>query len=127
MPNFNILETGKKHGAELDECLEHLEYYYDSIEQGQNPLQVEGSFVRGEGKGLVALSNSSGKHQLATRLYVYAHVVGKTLHVISVGDKSSQKQDIKDGHKYIADLLKADAAEEKAKAVKEKKEKKGKR
>ena len=63
--------------------------------------------MHNEPLGVVAIDQKGGGRNLAeTRLYVYADVTTETLHVITLGDKRSQKNDIATCQTFVNELRK---------------------
>ncbi len=85
----------KNHPRELRAVLDNLDTYFKSLEGGVKPLQIRHGFMHGEPLGVVAIDQKGGGKNLAqSRLYVYPETETETLHVITLGDKQSQKADI---------------------------------
>ena len=67
-------------------------------------------YIHDEGKGVRAIDQRGGaKGKLRqTRLYVYPDVDAKVLHqIITIGDKSSQREDIKLSADFVVQLKEA--------------------
>lgn len=95
----------KDHPRELDAVLANLETYIDSLNAGVKPLQVKHGFMHHEPLGVVAIDQKGGKGKLAqTRLYVYADLTTEVLHLLTLGDKTTQKPDIQSCREYVRDL-----------------------
>ena len=78
-------------------------------------LLFEGLESREVLSGVVAVDQSGpGAGLKRTRLYVYPDVDSRTLHLITVGDKSSQGADIKFSREFVAGLLKQEEGERKS-------------
>jgi hypothetical protein len=87
----------KKQPAELIAILDNLDRYFKIICNGTHPQFVVLGCLHDEGKGVRALDQKGGgKGKLRqTRLYVYPDIDQKILYLITIGDKKSQKEDIK--------------------------------
>lgn len=97
----------KDHPRELQAVLDNLDTYFRSLEAGINPLQIKHGFMHSEPLGVVAIDQKGGGKNLAqTRLYVYPDSDTETLHVITLGDKRSQKHDIDACRSFVNDLRK---------------------
>ncbi len=102
----------RKHEAEASAALNNLQVYVDVLNDTNN-LQLANklSFVHSEPEGIVAIdergveSEKKGKLK-ATRLYVYAAVINQTVHLLGIGDKDSQNQDLKNYSKVAKRLKK---------------------
>jgi hypothetical protein len=85
----------KKRPNELAAVLRNLERYKQMLEVAPNPLAVSGGFLHPESMGIVAVDQKGGgKNLQQTRLYVFAEVETRTLHLLTIGDKASQAKDI---------------------------------
>jgi hypothetical protein len=84
----------KDHPRELQAVLDNLDTYFKSLEEGVKPLQIKHGFLHNEPLGVVAIDQRGGGKNLAqTRLYVYPDTETEVLHVITLGDKRSQKKE----------------------------------
>jgi hypothetical protein len=94
----------KRWSREHDAVLDNLDTYLGALNEGANPLQVKLGFVHPEGMGAVAIDERHhGKGKLkATRLYLFPEIDTATVHVITIGDKQSQSNDVKTCHAFIA-------------------------
>lgn len=85
--------------------MDNLDTYFKSLQQGIKPLQIKHGFLHRETSGSVAIDQKGGGPNLAqTRLYVYADVENSVLHVITIGDKRSQKDDNRLVKKFVEEL-----------------------
>jgi hypothetical protein len=98
----------KKNGREVRAIFDNLDTYLVSLNQGVRPMQLfQHSFVHNEKKGVHAIDQSPLKKGFKTlRLYVYPDEPTRTLHVITLGDKSQQASDVNDCARYV-DTLRA--------------------
>jgi hypothetical protein len=95
----------KDHPRELQAVLDNLDTYFKSLEDGVKPLQIRHGFMHNERLGVVAIDQKGGEKGLAqTRLYVYPETETETLHVITLGDKRSQKADIATCRAFVTEL-----------------------
>jgi hypothetical protein len=98
----------KDHPRELQAVLDNLDTYFQSLQAGVKPLQIRHGFMHHEPLGVVALDQKGGGRNLAqTRLYVYPDPESETLHVITLGDKRSQPDDIATCRTFVSELRKA--------------------
>jgi hypothetical protein len=105
----------KKHPHELAAVLNNLDTYHKALSGGTKPKQVQFGFVHAEPFDVVAIDQKRGGPSLAqTRLYVYPDVTRKTLYLITLGDKKSQRDDIKVCKDFVEILpeLEGDSDEE---------------
>ena len=99
----------KKFPNELTATVNNLDTYFTTLQKVQNPLQVTGGFIHNEPSGIKAIDQTGGtkKHKLKqTRLYIYPDTVSKTLYLLCIGDKTSQKRDIQNCKKFVKKLKK---------------------
>jgi len=106
----------KKYHRELKNMLDNLSTFHRSLCMGGTPQSAaQAGFVHPEPSGVVAVDQSGpGAGLKRTRLYVYPDVDSRTLHLITVGDKSSQGADIKFSREFVAGLLKQEEGERKS-------------
>ncbi len=84
--------------------LDNLETYYDVLKDGKDPLQIKFGFIHHEPRGIKAIDQKGviKKFKLKeTRLYIFADNLEQILYVLSIGDKHSQKRDIKEAVKTV--------------------------
>ncbi len=98
----------RKHGAEASAVMANLETAFAILNETNNVQAVrELNFARKEPDGILALDSRGAKRKRtgtklkATRLYVYAAEIDSTLHLLRVGDKDSQAQDLKTCRKMV--------------------------
>lgn len=93
----------KKYGAEYLAVMENLEKYLVSIEESSHPKLVQFGFLHNEPEGIRAIDQAGGALESGdrrcklrqTRLYTYANLEFKTLHLLCLGDKTTQTKDIR--------------------------------
>ena len=85
----------KKRPAELAAVQRNLERYMILLARSPSPRSVQAGFLHPEPHGMVALDQRGGVGRLQeTRLYCYAKAADRTLHLLGIGDKSSQASDL---------------------------------
>ncbi len=95
----------KRYPREAKQMLANLGEYRDSLMQHGNPLRlVEYSFVHRETSGCHAITQQPLPSAAQTRLYVYCYIAGRELHLICVGDKTSQAKDNRYCAQYVKNL-----------------------
>ena len=96
----------KKQPQELKAVLDKLDRFFKTVAHGVHPQFVTAGYIHNEGKGVKAIDQRGGvKGNLRqTRLYVYPDVDAKVLYLITIGDKSSQKNDIKLSADFVVQL-----------------------
>jgi hypothetical protein len=110
-PCFRFCE--KKRPRELEAVLENLQTYHKALLAGTNPAQIPFRFVRQERyHGLVAIDQrGKGANLAQARLYLFPDLATKTLHLIRIGDKNTQTEDLRLCRKYVDSLLNQDDAD----------------
>ena len=96
----------KKQPQELKAVLDNLDRYFKTVAHGVYPQFVVAGYIHDEGKGVRAIDQRGGaKGKLRqTRLYVYPDVDAKVLHLITIGDKNSQREDVKLSADFVVQL-----------------------
>ena len=85
----------KKRPAELSAVLRNLERHMTLLANSPHPQTVQAGFLHPEPRGMVAVDQRGGGGRLQeTRLYCYAHAGSRTVHLLGIGDKSSQPADL---------------------------------
>ena len=100
----------KKWPHELANLNANLDQLFVSLQAGIRPEQLkrELRFVRSEPKGVLAIDQKGpgkGAKLVAIRLYVYPDEETSILHLIGLGDKSSQPDDIECASAFVVNLL----------------------
>lgn len=94
----------KKHSHELVAVTGNLDTYFKTLNEVNNPLQVRGGFIHSESDGIKAIDQKGGGQKIKlqqTRLYVYPDTSNKTLYLLTIGDKSTQRDDINLCREYV--------------------------
>ena len=100
-----LKEYSKKHRNEFVAVSDNFVSYYKTLESGIKPPLITGGFIHKEPKGIIAIDQKGGKGKLKqTRLYIYPNDMTNTLHLITLGDKHSQIEDIKDSVEFITSI-----------------------
>jgi len=96
----------KKHRRELTAMLNNLDTFFGALKAGARLEQVKFGFVHPEPHGVLAIDQKGGGAGLKqTRLYTYPQRSQEILHLIIIGDKSSQKSDIELCSHFVSTLL----------------------
>jgi len=99
----------KKHPNEARAVLERLEAYFKTLNECNEPQQVTGAWIHPEPHGVKAITEKGkGGALKATRLYMFPHKKELILLLPTIGDKNSQKEDIK----YCSDIVQKLIADE---------------
>ena len=86
---------GKKHPLELAACFSNLDHIVALLNRHGNVGAFQVGFFRSEGESVYRIGQTGVKHAVETRLYVYVYTVGRTLYVLTIGDKTQQADDIR--------------------------------
>ena len=85
----------KKRPVELAAVHRNLERYMLLLARSPSARSVQAGFLHPEPHGMVAVDQRGGGGRLQeTRLYCYAHKGSRTVHLLGIGDKSSQPADL---------------------------------
>jgi hypothetical protein len=85
----------KKRPAELTAILRNLERYMTLLARSPSARAIQAGFLHPEPHGMVALDQRGGGGRLQeTRLYCYTHTDSRTVHLLGIGNKSSQPADL---------------------------------
>lgn len=97
----------KKHPNETAAVMNNLDTYVRTLNAGVKPALIQAGFIHQEPQGVIALDQKGTQvSPRQTRLYVYAYTVHNTLFLITIGDKNSQKRDIKDCRDFLKSIQK---------------------
>jgi len=90
-------EKKKNKRPELAAVLNNLDIFLKSLNSGKKPKPFVYGFLHSEPVGIIAIDQKgSGVNIAETRLYVYPDTETETLYLVTLGDKSTQRDDIKD-------------------------------
>ncbi len=83
----------------------NLDTYLKTLSSGVKPKQAVFGFIHAEPFDVVAVTEKGGGPALAaTRLYTDPDITRNTLYLITLGDKKSQRNDIKICKDFVARL-----------------------
>lgn len=100
-----LKQWAKKHPDELQATLDNLDTYLELLNAGKHSQYIQIGFIHHEPSGVKAIDQKGGGPNLAqTRLYAYPEEANQTLQLITLGDKRSQKADLKDCASFIREL-----------------------
>jgi hypothetical protein len=93
----------KKQPDEYLAVMENLEKYMIALDSSKHPKLVQFGFLHDEPKGIRAIDQSGGLFASGkkrgkldqTRLYSYAALESKVLHLLCLGSKTTQAKDIR--------------------------------
>ncbi len=97
----------KKHPDETSDMLNNLDTYMQALKAGTKPVHIRAGWIHNEPKGVKAIDQGRSKGRRQTRLYIYPDEKTRTVHLITVGDKKTQKDDIQDCNRYVDELLRS--------------------
>ena len=85
----------KKHSRELQNIFDNLDTFFKCLQAGASSGQIHRGFIHPEPSGVLAIDQKGkGSHLKEFRLYIYPDEESETLHLITLGDKNSQSDDI---------------------------------
>ena len=126
MPDWNLEPTEqyerdhkyyeKKHPNELAAVLNNLDAYFNTLKGCGSPLQVKTGFIHDEPDGIKALDQKGGKKKVKlqqTRLYIYPDAITGTLYLLAIGDKNTQRDNIKVCREFVRTIRGGDLGEKK--------------
>ena len=86
----------KKHRRELKAMLDNLDTFVGALNKGAKQEHARFGFVHPEPGGVLAIDQKGGGAGLKqTRLYIFPEKRPQIIHLITLGDKDSQKADIR--------------------------------
>lgn len=95
----------KKHKRELLAALNNLDTFAGALIAGQRPAEARFGFIHAEPMGVLAIDQKGGGPNLKeTRLYIYPDTSTELIHVITIGDKDSQPDDIERCKAFMKEL-----------------------
>ena len=85
----------KDNPRELNAATVNLRKLQRALQEGANPLNLPFGFIHREQRGVLAIDQKGGGKSLAqARLYIYLDRDSQAIHLITLGDKGSQKDDV---------------------------------
>lgn len=98
MKNFSIETTA---------ALANVARYKAALDDGVPPALITGGYVHPEPRNIKGIDQAGAKGSThETRLYIYAFEYEERLYLLSIGDKRSQKRDIRECEALVDDILK---------------------
>ena len=96
----------KKHQREFAAVHDHLDALLLALNCGAKVEEaVKRGYVHSERRGAIAIDQKGGGGGLKeTRLYVYLNKSSQLIHLITFGDKSTQKDDVKYASEFVGRL-----------------------
>lgn len=91
----------KKHPDEYASCFENLDRVIQYLRRGYKWKSFQFGYLRPEGECLYRIGETGVSHAKGTRLYIYVPDTGSMIYLISIGDKDTQENDIKEAKSII--------------------------
>ncbi|HUT13866.1 MAG TPA: hypothetical protein VMY42_25480 [Thermoguttaceae bacterium] len=96
----------KKHRRELKAMHDNLDTFVGALNRGAMPAHEHFGFIHDEPKGIKAIDQKgAGAGVKQCRLYIFPDTTTKIVHLITIGDKSSQKADIQYACQFVDSLI----------------------
>jgi len=106
----------KKHRAEYLSCMARFADVLMRFDEVGYPQLIDKGYFKSEGEDVYRISQARVQNSLEVRLYIYVCMIESKLYPITMGDKTSQQEDINRCH-MVARKIKAKLADERGKAV----------
>lgn len=96
----------KKNPDELAAALANLfQRYLPRLNHARRHGLVQAGCLHHEGQGVIAIDQSGqGRNLRETRLYAYPHDESFTLHLLLIGDKATQRRDLRNVREILRNL-----------------------
>ncbi len=95
----------KKYRRELLNMQDNLDTFLRALNQGAKLEQIKFGFIHREPRGVLGIDQRGrGKGLKQTRLYTYPNRSTQLVHLITIGDKGSQKADIEHCNQFVDNL-----------------------
>ena len=95
----------KKHQREFVAMHDNLDTFLGALSRGAKLEQIGFGFVHNEPQGILAIDQKGGGAGLKeTRLYIYPVRESQVIHLITIGDKNTQKADIQYACEFVCGL-----------------------
>ena len=91
----------KNHPREYQSLFANLDKILTLLKQGRKVGGFYVGFFRSEGDGLFRIGQTGVSHALESRLYIYPDSETRILHILGIGEKSGQQNDINAAKKQI--------------------------
>jgi len=100
----------KKHPREAMSCFENLRDVVSALDAGGEPSRMPFGFYSSEGSEVYRIGQTGVKHPCESRLYIYSCVINTTVYVLTMGDKTTQQDDINRAKAIVKEIKKDLAA-----------------
>jgi len=99
----------KDHRSETLATLNNFDTYFKALQSVSKPVLVRAGFIHPEKNGVIAIDESGmGGKPHKTRFYIYASEDDQVVHLITIGDKNSQNQDLADCRSFMKNLKRSE-------------------
>jgi len=96
----------KKYHHEFIAVHDNLDTFVEALRIGANLEQTKFGFIHREPCGIIAIDQKGGKGSLKeTRLYLYPDKSSQIIHLITLGDKRTQSEDIRYAREFVGGLI----------------------
>lgn len=106
----------KKHRAEYLSCMARFADVLMRFDEVGHPRLIGKGFFQSEGEDIYRISQARVQNSLEVRLYIYVCMIESKLYPITMGDKTTQQDDINRCH-AVARQIRAHVLEQKDKEV----------
>jgi hypothetical protein len=89
-------EFAELHPREYESLFNNLEKILRLLREGQKVRGFHVNFFRSEGEDVYRIGQTAVQHAKESRLYVYPDEQNHVMHVLTIGTKERQAQDIKE-------------------------------
>lgn len=94
----------KQHPREVKLCFANLSRLEKMLKQGVTLQQaMRSGFFSDEGEDVYRIGQQR-KGMKETRLYIFAQIVGGTIKILTIGDKSTQRKDVNWCHQWVREF-----------------------
>lgn len=94
----------KKHPREYAACFDNLGQVVELLGRFGGVKGFQIGWFRSEGQGVYRIGQTAVKHAKETRLYVFLNEAERRIHVLTIGGKDSQSEDIRRCHAVARNL-----------------------
>ncbi|KAB2674470.1 MAG: hypothetical protein DVB31_01970 [Verrucomicrobia bacterium] len=100
----------KKRPGELAAVLNNLQRYLNQLNAAPNSKAIMAGYLHPEQSGVIAVDQKGGGGNLQeTRLYTFADDENKVLHLITIGNKDTQHDDVQQSSGFVKALKSGNA------------------
>lgn len=96
----------KNHAREYSSCFENLDRLIEILDQGHKWLSFQLGYLRSEGGDVFRIGQTGVPHAKEIRLYIHADENARTIYLLTMGDKDSQQDDIREAKGLVVSFKK---------------------